>query len=486
MKKLLLASVVAAVMAPAAVAEITLPSVIGSNMVLQRNDSVALWGGAKPDSKVTVTTGWDDNHYTVKADAAGKWSLKVATGEAGGPYTLTISDGAPAVTLDNILLGEVWICSGQSNMEMPVKGFPRQPTENAPEAISRAGKYPQLRLFTVPMRGSDTPQDSCGGRWLESTPKTVADFSATAYYFGRTLSDLLDIPIGLINTSYGGSTIEAWMTRDAIDSVEGADHHVFDNAESVQHRPTYLWNAMLLPIMPYTAKGFIWYQGESNLGRWMDYDRFQNRLISLWRDSWNRPDMPFYLTQIAQFRYGGDDKVSVPLLIGAQYASSQATPHTGVAATTDIGNPVCIHPSQKREVGERLAWLALANDYGIEGLPAPAPTYKSMRVEDGKAIVSLNNTGSGNNLTVFNNNGWISYEGFEIAGADRVWHPATARIVNGKEGDEISVSSEEVAEPVAVRYAFRNVCPQANVHTVMGQPLAPFRTDNWDIPAEQL
>lgn len=459
-------------------AKVTLPSVIGSNMVLQRNDTVALWGKATPGSVVKVNTSWDKGHYKTKAAPGGKWSVNIITSDAGGPYNITITDSDnKSVVLDNVMLGEVWICSGQSNMEMPVKGFFAQPTSDPMEAVSRAGEYPSLRLFTVPKALSEVPQDSCGGQWLLATPKSVGDFSATAFYFGRALSDYLGIPVGLINVSYGGSAIEEWMTREAIDATPTSKPHK-------KLKTQQLWNAMLTPIVPFTARGFIWYQGESNRMEWMDYAALQKSMIELWRKTWNRNTMPFYITQIAQYVYNGNDKLAIPLLVNAQYEAATSTPLCAVAATTDIGNPDCIHPAQKRQVGDRLAWLALQRDYKIEGLPAPAPTYKSMEVKDSAIHVHFYNAGGRNTLAIYDDNGKIEPGGFEIAGDDQVWYPAKAEITKDRD-PVIIVSSPSVPMPVAVRYAFHNVSPAANVHTVWGQPLAPFRTDTWPIdPAD--
>lgn len=457
-------------------ARVELPSVIGSGMVLQRNDSVMLWGKSSPYARIKIDTGWDKACYRTESGADGRWRVRVATCNAGGPYTVTISDGTP-VTLDNVLLGEVWICSGQSNMEMPVKGFFNQPTAEPMEAISRAGQYPGLRLFTVPKNRSDIPLDSCGGRWLESTPRSVGDFSATAYYFGRTLSDFLGVPVGLVNVSYGGSAIEEWMPREVIDKMGDIKPATTLNIQK-------LWNGMLLPVVPFTAKGFIWYQGEANRKAWMNYARLQQAQIGLWRQTWERDSMPFYITQIAPFEYDGKNKRTIPLLVNSQYEAAAMTPLCAVAATTDLGNPDCIHPGQKRQVGERLAWLALQRDYGIDGLPAPAPTYKSMEIKDGKILISLNDGGGRNTLAIYDTNGKIRIGGFEIAGEDRVWYPATAEILKGRD-PLIEVSSPDVPEPVAVRYAFHNVSPDANVRTVWGQPLVPFRTDDWPIPSDE-
>lgn len=482
MKRILTAAL-ALLLAAELSAKVKLPAVLGSNMVLQRNTEVNFWGEAAPRSRVRVTTSWDGRTYDTKADAAGRWALKVATGQAGGPYRVVVSDGDETV-LDNVMLGEVWVCSGQSNMEMPVGGFMFQPVEGAVEAIADAGRYPGIRMFTVPRISSETPRDDCQASWQTSTPESVGQFSAVGYFFGRMLCKVLDIPVGLITPNWGGSTIEAWMTVEAIDATPGIDHAVAKSGKYDNSIPQRLYNGMVLPVCRFTAKGFIWYQGESNRRNWCDYEALQVSMAALWRQAWGDDAMPFYFTQLAPYRYEGDDLRSLPLVIEAQYRAMERIPRSGIAATTDLGNPMCIHPAKKREVGERLAFLALANDYGVKGLPAPAPTFGSMERDGDKLVLTFRNLSiraqnGVDSFVAFGPDGYLRPAGFEVAGEDRVFHPAVA---NFKFWDNrIEVRSDAVPEPVAVRYAFRNYCPEANVMTTMGQPLAPFRTDDWPV-----
>lgn len=479
MKKLLFI-VLAVSVSFAVAAKIKLPSIIGSNMVLQRNDTVALWGNAIPGAKVKINTGWDGKNYTVKAGSDGRWKLQVMTGDAGGPYKIVFSDGEETV-LDNILLGEVWICGGQSNMEMPVCGDATQPAEGSYEALRTVKDYPDIRMFTVPRADTDVPLDSCGGIWHVSTPKNVSRFSAVAYYFGRTLSDFINVPVGLIASSYGGSSIEAWMTEDCIKSIDGVNIEVAYSGRLPREKPQRLWNAMLCPIKPFTARGFIWYQGEANLDRWFDYAKMQKAMIALWRKAWNKADMPFYITQIAPFAYGGDpENLRLPLLIEAQWQAANETPHCAVASTTDVGNRDCIHPGKKRQVGERLAWLALANDYGVEGLPAPAPTlYKMERHGENELLLIFKNVDAVDSFVYYDENGTLDIGGFEIAGDNQVFYPA--KVKKNVWSNKIYLSSPQVPDPVAVRYAFRNYDAKANLHTNYGQPVPPFRTDTWQV-----
>ncbi len=465
-------------------AEVKMPGVLGSNMVLQRNSEVNFWGWAEPDSKVKILTSWDGKKYTVKADSEGRWMTRLTTGEAGGPYTIKVSDGKE-VLLENILLGEVWICGGQSNMEMPVGGFMYQPVEGSAEAITDAMLYPDIRMFTVPKVSSTTPKDDCDAQWQTASPASVGSFSATAYFFGRNLSKVLGMPIGLISPNWGGSNIETWMTVESIDATEGINHEFAKSGTWDNSAPQRLWNGMILPVKDFTAKGFIWYQGCSNRMNWYDYKALQVSLIKLWREAWGNEYMPFYITQLAPYNYEGKELRSLAMVIEAQYKAAAELENVAVAATTDLGNPTCIHPQRKQEVGQRLAWLALANDYGIEGLPAPAPTYKSMERKDNKLVLSFNNLSEKydwnncNSLKGYLPDGYVRPGGFEIAGEDRVFYPAFANMIWWE--NKIEVSSDKVPEPVAVRYAFHNYDPAANIVTTMGQPLVPFRTDDWPV-----
>lgn len=467
-----------------AVAKVELPSVMGDNMVLQRNSEVNIWGKATPGSIITLKPSWTSETYSAKADKEGKWLAKVKTVDAGGPYSLSISDGEETI-LDNILLGEVWICGGQSNMEMQVHGFMHQPVTGGLEAILNATSYPEMRFFTVGRATATSPADNCDGTWLESTPEAVADFSACGYFFGRLINKILDVPVGLITSNWGGTAIEPWMEEAAFESVEGIDKNVSRERKGINGKIGSLYNAMIAPIQNHTAKGFIWYQGESNRGYHDDYARLLVKLIEDWREKWGDTEMPFYMVQLAPYNYDGAEKQSLPMMIEAQYKVAAEVPNVGVAATTDIGNPIGIHPSHKKEVGERLAFLALQNDYGVKGLPLPAPTYKSMSIDGNKVKIEFNNLEydknwwEGNTFHSYLDDRYIKPKGFEVAGEDGVFYPAEGKFGHGE--NTIEVFSDKVPEPVAVRYYFHNYVPEANVKTCLGQPLVPFRTDNWEV-----
>lgn len=490
MRKVLLLIAVLIGAATISRAEVKLPAVLGDNMVLQRDSQVNLWGWAKPRKVVKIKTSWNRKRYRVRADADGKWLVKVVTTGAGGPYSITFSDGKKT-RLENILLGEVWICSGQSNMEMPVQGFLGQPCLHATETMRQARLYPDIRLFTVARDSTDTPRDDCKGEWLLSDPKSVGAFSAVGYYFGRCLNQYLGVPIGLITTNWGGTNIEAWMSPESNAKLGVDEEYTKKNWDEYYFPCSVLYNGMVVPIVNYTAKGFIWYQGESNRGNYKEYADMQAEMIRQWREVWGDENMPFYITQIAPYRYSGAEKRRSALLVENQIKATKMVPNCAMASTTDVGTYSLIHEPDKLSVGERLAWLALSRDYGIEGVPAEAPTYKSMEIKEGKAVISFNNLCEPNDQSDPRSFNWLddqgqvvrSVKGFEIAGADKKFRPAKARIL--WMDNQVEVWSDEVKEPVAVRYVFCNHS-ETNLKTTLGQPVVPFRTDDWEIPAEEI
>ena len=464
-------------LAASAEAKIKLPSLLGDNMVLQRNARVMIWGSTDRVAAVKVETSWDGRKYSTRPDKDGNWSVLVDTPDAGGPFSISISDG-DKLRLDNVLVGEVWICSGQSNMEMPVGGWDHQRVEGAFQTIREAGSTPLIRMFTVARNNASEPQEDCTGEWKTSTPVHVHGFSATAYYFGKTLSEFLpDIPIGLIATDWGGTPIEAWLSTKALESTPGINLPLSKSLYWEEVRTSQLFNGMIYPLRHYRARGFIWYQGEANLVNAADYAAITVSMVNEWRSLWNNPDMPYYLVQIAPYSYGDPQGAGLPLLVEQQYRIPELLPHSGVAATTDIGHRDCIHPPYKKEVGERLAFLSLAQDYGIQGLPV-TPRYQGMTVEQATVRLRFDRgPTAGDGFRVHGTDRKLVLQGFEIAGADRIWHPAAAQI--DWNTNDILVSSPDVPSPVAVRYAFHNWPEGANVVTDNGLPLPMFRTDDW-------
>lgn len=458
-------------------AKVELPSVISDNMVLQQQTEAALWGTARPGSKVTVKVGWSADRKSVTADRhTGCWSIRIATPVAGGPYDISISDGEETV-LHNVLVGEVWLCSGQSNMEMPMKGYGSQPAKGATKHIIGAKASRPIRICNIKRVSSTVPLDKSEGSWLENTPDAVAGTSATAYYFAEAVQSVIDIPVGIIVSCWGGSSIETWIPREYLekDFPEFSYGHLDGTAEvQKKHQdPCLLYNGQIAPVVPYTFKGIIWYQGETNRGRPQQYIRLQETYVRAMREIFSVPEAPFYFVQIAPYPYGKDsaDKWTSGYFYEAQQKSLDVIPHSGMATTCDIGEYGTIHPCRKEEVGQRLAYLALKNDYGVSAIEAEAPTYRSVEFKEGKALVTftvgeLGLSPMGTDL-----------EGFEIAGADKVFHKATAR---KRDGNTVSVWSDEVSDPVAVRYCFRNWC-RGGLYNNFGIPAAPFRTDDWQL-----
>ena len=453
-------------------AKVQLPAFFSDGMVMQQQATANLWGTATPRKTVTLTTGWDGKTYRATADTQGKWNMSVTTPPAGGPYSLTVSDGELTV-LNNILIGELWICSGQSNMEMPMKGYKNQPIEGADMDILRSTN-PSLRLFTVKRHSTLLPQYDVTGTWNEAMPTTVREFSATAYYFGRLLNELLDVPVGLIVTAWGGSAAEAWMTEEMLRAFPEVRIPRTDaDITSPNRTPTTLYNGMLHPLIGITMRGVIWYQGEDNTNRPHSYADMFTTLINGWRAAWQQGDFPFYYCQIAPYDYAlitapGQEPVQSALIREAQSQVEHRVPHTGMAVLLDAGMEKGIHPAKKRLAGERLGLLALTKTYGIEGVNGESPYYKSMEIQGDTVIVSFERADM-----------WISgkecFESklFSVAGEDRIFHPAKAWIVRSK----MYVRSEKVPHPVAVRYAFDNYV-EGDLFCG-GLPLSSFRSDNW-------
>ncbi len=457
-------------------AVVKLPAIFADGMVMQQQTQANLWGTSAPLKRMTLTTGWDGKQYHTTANAAGAWKLSVPTPKAGGPYRLTFDDGQ-RTTLSNVLIGEVWLCSGQSNMEMPMKGFKNQPVAHAPMDILRS-KNPRIRLFTVKRTSTIDPQTDVVGRWQEANPESVAEFSATAYYFGRLVNEIVDVPVGLIVAAWGGSACEAWMKADWLRAFPDARiPKTAADITSKNRTPTTLYNGMLHPLIGVTMRGVIWYQGEDNWNRAHTYADMFAALINGWRAKWKQGDFPFYYCQIAPYDYSiitekGKPVINSAYLREAQAQVEQRVPNTGMAVLLDAGMEKGIHPAQKQTAGERLALLALSKTYGVKGVNGESPYYKSMEVKGDTVVVSFERAPM-----------WITgkdcFESklFSVAGADKVFHPARAWVVRSK----MYVRSDAVKQPVAVRYAFDNYV-EGDVFCD-GLPLGSFRSDSFETAA---
>jgi sialate O-acetylesterase len=475
-------------------------------MVLQQQTDAPIWGWAEPGEKISVKGSWDAPAAKTVAGTDGKWVLKLKTPKAGGPFTLTVK-GTNDITLKNVLVGEVWICSGQSNMQFTLgKGQRWYTGDINGDAEVPAASYPEIRFFTVTPKYNEAPQADCNGAWKPCTPETVKTFSAVGYYFGRELHKKLGVPVGLICAAYGGTPAEAWTKRDAFapDSELAAmlaaydkDRADFPKLRAVydkeqadwdaakgkalsegreftaaapkkparvpnQNSPTVLWNAMVHPIVPFAMKGVIWYQGESNALRAWQYTRLFPLMISSWHAEWKQGYFPFYFVQIAPYKDQG------PEIREAQRLTSVHVPDIGMVVTTDVGNCGDIHPRNKRPVGERLANWALAKTYAVKGIDFCGPMYKAMKVEGSKAVVSFDYADDGLNGKT------EEIGGFTIAGTDRKFVQAKAKI----EGKTVVVWSDDVKEPAAVRFGW-TTCPEATLFDKAGLPASPFRTDEW-------
>lgn len=461
-------------------AKIVLPSILGDGMVLQQQSKAKLWGTAKKNAKVTVTVSWNGNVYSVNSDDQGDWLVEIQTPVAGGPYNISIRDGEEMI-LKNILIGEVWFCSGQSNMEMPVRGFSGQPVKGSYDVIAKADPVTPIRMFTTDSESgrwvrqfSKQPQTDCKGRWLENTPENVANISAVGYYFARYIQSTLNVPVGIIVSTWGGSKVEAWMSKEALEPFSSeTDLSFLNNKEEVKNptqTPVVLYNAKIAPLTDFAIRGFLWYQGESNRGNADLYARLMPAFVKDLRAKWNVGDFPFYFVQIAPFNYDGVDRTSAARLREVQEQNMRDIPNSGIVNTMDIGDPLLIHPGEKEKVGNRLAYWALAETYKKLNFGYAPPAYQSMEINDSSVIISFKNAEQG--ICPIK----AELKGFEIAGEDHVFVPATAIEKRGK----VIVSSEKVSKPVAVRYLYKNYA-EASVFNMYGIPVLPFRTDNWEL-----
>ncbi|XZE44719.1 sialate O-acetylesterase [Pirellulaceae bacterium SH467] len=477
-------------MASSVQAEIKLPNIFSDHMVLQQGQENKIWGKGEPGETVTITLG--DKKVTCKADSKGDWSAMLPAMGLGEPLVLKVA-GSSTIEAKDVLIGEVWICSGQSNMQWSVNA------SNDPDLEKLSAKYPKIRMINFPQKGTQEAIWSHDDRkWMVTTPESVGSFSAVGYFFARQLHQTTDVPIGMINNAWGGSACEAWVNRSVlsaefpklVDRWKGmedefaklnskADRNDQENKRlgdlgrqmSGNARPGNIYNGVLKSHLGYGIKGAIWYQGESNAGRAYQYRELFPRMIKNWRDEWGQGDFPFYWVQLADFqaeaKEPGDSDWAE--LREAQTMAMDKVPNSGQAVIIDIGEGKDIHPTNKEDVGKRLARWALAKQYGIQ-IDYQSPRYDSMAVEGDKAIVSFKHVGSG----------WRPFDvneviGFTVAGEDKKFYNATAKIL--KDG-RIEVSAPEVKTPVSVRYAWATN-PVCNLFSKNGLPVTPFRTDDW-------
>ena len=468
-------------------ADVKLPSIFGNSMVLQRDLPVPVWGWADPGEKVKVSLAGQAKDAV--ADDAGRWQVKLDALEADAQgQTLTVA-GNNTIELADVLIGEVWLCSGQSNMEWSVGG-----SLNAKEEIE-ASDHPRIRLFNVPGHTTaPVPRDNCPGVWQVCGPKSVGGFSAVGYFFGRRLHEQLDVPIGLVGSNWGGTRIEPWTSLSGFRSVpelKTIADQVADTQEKSRQgenvnvgggTPAAIYNAMIHPLAPFAMRGAIWYQGESNGGEGESYYHKTQALVNGWRELFN-PDLGFYWVQLANFQQPNDNPAGGDGWSRIREAQRKALtiPHTGMAVITDIGQANDIHPRNKQDVGGRLAQWALHQTYGKKDVVPCGPLYKSHQIQGNTIRISFDHVGTG--LMAGKKEGLaptVEVQGgplkrFAVAGADKSWHWAEAVI----DGETVVVKSPDVENPVAVRYAYTMNPVGANLYNKEGIPASPFRTDDW-------
>ncbi|MGA1982527.1 MAG: sialate O-acetylesterase [Acidobacteriaceae bacterium] len=494
-------------LATLASAQVKPSPLFSDHMVLQSGMPVPIWGTADPAEKVTIK--FNGQTRSATADAGGKWTVRLTRLKAGGPFEMTIAGnkpGEPPIVVKDVLVGEVWLGSGQSNMQFYVS---KNGAGHAPYGLLdedkeiAAANYPQLRMFTVKNATAYAPQTDLVGEWQVCTPQTVPNFSAVGYLFGRDLNQALKLPVGIVLSAFGASTAEAWIPRDALlsdpllkpmlDKLDAREdyfkaHPTASDADAPpspqtinarpgrpgplrdpahdQHQPTVLFNAMIDPILPYAIRGAIWYQGESVTGGpdgLLLYGHVMDTLVTQWRKLWGEGNFPFYVVQLP-----GQQNVSNNPLIREQQAKILALPNTGMAVVLDTSEAKNVHPHNKEPLGDRLTKIALANVYG-QKIEFSGPVYASMKVEGSAIRVKFTHAAG---LTA--KDGPLKW--FQIAGADQKFVDADAKI----DGDSVIVSSPSVSAPVAVRYAWDNYPDTANLFNGAGLQAAPFRTDDWD------
>ena len=459
-------------------AKVVLPSLICDNMVLQQKSEVRLWGKADPRAEVKVTPSWIEETFTCTADGSGEWALAIPTPEAGyTPYEISFSDGAEAVTVGNVLVGEVWLAAGQSNMQMPLKGFAGCNVENGiDDAIAAGSTDLGVRMFNVPMRQSYVPLEECDGRWMTTENFTdVMEFSATAFYYAQSLSHALGIPVGIVNCSYGGTRVESWLPKEILDTYPDipTDSTSIAAIEQEYERPMVVYNGMFRAIRHYSVKGIIWYQGCSNVGSYSTYAERFATMADHWRSELGLGEIPIYFVEIAPYDYDSGDFAAGARLREQQFKAQSLIPNSAMISTNNTVEPYeryNIHPGHKKVVGQRLSYLALNLTYGFSGVCCFGPQYTSWEAKGNEAWVSFDHLDMG----ICRN---YDLKGFEVAGEDRVFHECDNVWLHWQT-NEIVCSSSEVSAPVAVRYCFRDFQP-GTLYGGNWLPAVPFRTDDW-------
>lgn len=446
-------------------AEVKLPSIIGSHMVLRQNQEVKVWGWCEPMEEVTIQTDWDTVIYKTKGLAIGHWTVALKTPGGGGPYTITIK-GNNTIVLTDIMIGEVWVCGGQSNMQYSGSQGLKQSLDEMPDANNK-----QIRFFYVPRSASEYPQEDCKGSWVVCNPEDMKRFSAVGYFFGKKLQRDLQCPVGLINANWGGTFAEVWTPKEIIENDTLIKKYIGLSLVPAPTRstiPSGDFNAMIYPLTNYNISGVIWYQGESNVSHYQSYQQLFIKMVGGWRGAWKQ-DFPFYYVQIAPFSGYGNNNIHAALLREMQ-TKCMSIPRSGMVVISDLVDDVKnIHPRNKLDVGLRLANYALAETYAKKGISYKSPTYKGMKVENNKIRIWFTNAENG----IVSKGNIIT--GFYIAGNDKIFISAIAKI----EENSVVVSNDKIKDPVAVRFGFMNASIP-DLFSKDGLPVSIFRTDDWD------
>lgn len=454
---------------------LSLPAVISDHMVLQQRTKAVIWGWAEKGSEVNIAPGWTSEKYTAVTDSSGKWKARIPTPPAGGPYSIEFNGSGAHISVKDVFIGEVWVCSGQSNMEMPLKGYNKQPVLNAAAIIADAAHHPEIHVFRVPKVVSATPLSDCAGSWKAADTSTAPDFSAVAYQYATALQERLKVPIGIIATYWGGTAIQSWMSEETLARfpdvwLTSRPDTIRNPEKDPEHTPSILFNSMVLPVCNYTVKGFVWYQGESNREHPLRYRRLLPAMVKEWRTRWDGGTLPFYYVQIAPYGYADPHHKLLPAVLReSQLLALRDISHAGMAVILDAGEEKYIHPPDKTVVSQRLAYWALARTYHQKGIDYASPVFRKMKIRGREAYLYFDFVKEG--LTSGNK----APAQFEMAGSDHVFHPATAVIVHR---NQVKVQCDAVTTPVAVRYGFKNWV-KGDLYNSAGLPASSFRTDDW-------
>lgn len=453
-------------------AQIELPAFFGNNMVLQQNEKVSIWGIDTPNTNITIVSSWGNKAQTI-SDSNGLWLTTIKTKEGSFQPENLLIKGSNTKEISNILIGEVWLCSGQSNMEMPLKGLRKSKVLNAEKYLKIANNS-NIRLFNNDRTASVSPSFNVNGKWVISDVLSAKMFSAIGYIFGAKLCETLNVPIGIIESSWGGTRIESWIPKEVLvkyKDIKFLNH--LPEEQNKQKKPSFLYNAMIHPFQNFNIKGVLWYQGESNRSKPEPYYNYMKDLIGSWRRQWQNKKLPFYFVQIAPYDYNKYKKsagIQANLIREAQSNIAQNIKNTGIVITTDAGDCKDIHPSKKEIIAERLSNIALSEQYDYKDLIYRSPEFESMSLKNNQAILSFKF--HKNDFFIKNQN----ISGFAIASSDKIFYPAQVRL--GQDKKSVILYSDKVKKPVAIRYGFED-CFENSLKTNSGLPVSVFRTDNW-------